>query len=84
MLNSALAPLDLLQPPGNRCEKLGGTDRSSMRINGQWRDTFEWRDGHAHEVEIEDYHSVAPVVASPGRRGRVTFPSTTLENSQWP
>jgi proteic killer suppression protein len=37
---------------------LGG-DRAgqwSIRINGQWRLCFEWRDGHAWNVEIVDYH----------------------------
>lgn len=45
-------------PPGNRLEALSG-DRSgqwSIRINGQWRLCFEWRDGHAWNVEIVDYH----------------------------
>lgn len=26
----------------------------SIRINGQWRICFEWRDGHAYNVEIVD------------------------------
>ncbi len=45
-------------PPGNRLEALEG-DRAgqhSIRINDQWRICFVWRDGHAHEVEIVDYH----------------------------
>jgi len=28
----------------------------SIRVNDQWRICFEWRDGHAYEVEIVDYH----------------------------
>jgi proteic killer suppression protein len=39
-------------------EKLRG-DRSgqhSIRIHDQWRIYFVWQDGHAHEVEIADYH----------------------------
>ncbi|WP_231370149.1 type II toxin-antitoxin system RelE/ParE family toxin, partial [Thioalkalivibrio sp. ALE16] len=28
----------------------------SIRINDQWRICFEWRDGHAYNVEIVDYH----------------------------
>jgi proteic killer suppression protein len=27
-----------------------------MRINEQWRICFRWIDGHAHDVEIVDYH----------------------------
>ena len=49
---------DLRLPPGNRLEKLHG-DRAgqhSIRINDQWRICFRWIDGHAHDVEIVDYH----------------------------
>ncbi len=49
---------DLRVPPGNRLEKLSG-DRAgqySIRINDQWRICFEWREGHAWDVEITDYH----------------------------
>jgi proteic killer suppression protein len=45
-------------PPGNRLEKLSG-DREgqwSIRINDRWRICFHWQDGHAHDVEITDYH----------------------------
>ncbi|MGH9396489.1 MAG: type II toxin-antitoxin system RelE/ParE family toxin [Terriglobia bacterium] len=28
----------------------------SIRINGQWRICFVWRDGNAYDVEIVDYH----------------------------
>lgn len=50
---------ELRIPPGNRLEKLKG-DREgehSIRINDQWRICFLWRDGHAYQVEITDYHS---------------------------
>jgi toxin HigB-1 len=49
---------DLRSPPGNRLEALRG-DRAgqhSIRINGQWRVAFVWREDGAHEVEIVDYH----------------------------
>ncbi|ODU57108.1 MAG: hypothetical protein ABS99_05225 [Acetobacteraceae bacterium SCN 69-10] len=49
---------DLRVPPGNRLETLRG-DRAgehSIRINGQRRIAFIWRDDGAHEVEIVDYH----------------------------
>jgi proteic killer suppression protein len=49
---------DLLAPPGNRLEKLGGdrTGQHSIRINDQWRICFKWDNGKAREVEIVDYH----------------------------
>jgi proteic killer suppression protein len=50
---------DLLAPPGNRLEKLKG-DRAgqySIRINDQWRISFEWVRNSAKNVEIVDYHS---------------------------
>ena len=45
-------------PPGNRLEALSGNrlGQHSIRVNGQWRVCFVWRDGHAHQVEIVDYH----------------------------
>jgi len=58
MLNQAGTVENLRVPPGNRLEKLSG-DRDgqwSIRINQQWRICFEWREGHAWEVEIVDYH----------------------------
>ena len=49
---------DLRIPPGNRLEPLRGdrSGRHSVRVNGQWRIVFVWRDGDAHDVEIVDYH----------------------------
>lgn len=58
MLNRAQTLHDLRVPPANRLERLSG-DRAgqySIRINDQWRVCFEWRDGHAWQVEITDYH----------------------------
>jgi toxin HigB-1 len=45
-------------PPGNRLEALKG-DRAgqhSIRVNDQWRICFRWREGHAYDVELVDYH----------------------------
>ena len=58
-LDAAQSLQDLRVPPGNRLEKLKGTRAGeySIRINDQWRICFEWREGHAHTVEITDYHS---------------------------
>jgi len=58
MLHRAVVLADLLIPPGNRLEKLGG-DRAgqwSIRVNDQWRVCFVWREGQAWDVEIVDYH----------------------------
>jgi toxin HigB-1 len=45
-------------PPSNRLEKLSGKLRNyhSIRINQQWRIIFIWKDTHAHQVQITDYH----------------------------
>jgi toxin HigB-1 len=58
LLNNAARLDDLRVPPGNRLEALQGRQRGqhSIRINDQWRVCFIWRDGHAHQVEIVDYH----------------------------
>jgi proteic killer suppression protein len=49
---------DLSALPGNRLEALRGDRQGqySIRINDQYRLCFEWRKGHAHQVEIVDYH----------------------------
>jgi proteic killer suppression protein len=58
LINNARRVEDLAVPPGNRLEALKGARRGqhSVRINDQWRICFVWREGHAHEVEIVDYH----------------------------
>lgn len=58
MINNSIGLEDLRLPPANRLEKLKG-DRAgqySIRINKQWRICFEWSDGDAYNVEIDDYH----------------------------
>ncbi len=49
---------DLTIPAGNRLERLRGDQagRYSIRINDQFRVTFRWEEGDAHEVCVEDYH----------------------------
>ena len=49
---------DLAVPAGNRLELLKGDQagRHSIRVNEQYRVTFRWENGHAHEVRVEDYH----------------------------
>lgn len=57
-IEAAVALEDLRLPPSHRLEALLG-DRAgqhSIRINNQWRICFVWRDGHAYDVEVVDYH----------------------------
>ena len=58
MIDAAEAIIDLREPPGNRLEKLSGNRKGqySIRINDQWRVCFVWRNGHAYDVQIVDYH----------------------------
>ena len=57
-IDFASAVEDMIEPPGNRLEKLKG-DREgqwSMRVNDQFRVCFRWDGENAFEVEIVDYH----------------------------
>ena len=44
--------------PGFRLHPLKGSERGrwSLWVNGNWRLTFEFRDGHAYVLNYEDYH----------------------------
>lgn len=57
-LHAATQVEDLRVPPSNRLEALSGdrTGEWSIRINDRWRVCFRFADGHAHGVEIVDYH----------------------------
>lgn len=56
-LDTALTITDM-QIPGLRLHPLKGSDRGrwSVWVNGNWRVTFEFQDGHAHVLDYEDYH----------------------------
>jgi proteic killer suppression protein len=57
-IDSADELRDLASPPANRLEALQG-DRAgqySVRINDRYRVCFRWKEGHAFDVEITDYH----------------------------
>jgi proteic killer suppression protein len=58
MLNRSSSIQDLNIPPSNQLEPLSGKRKGqySIRINRQWRICFEWKNGHAYQVEIVDYH----------------------------
>lgn len=57
-LDNAASLADLRVPPGNRLEALAGhrAGQHSIRVNDQWRIVFTWRNGHARDVAIVDYH----------------------------
>ena len=58
LLDAAEIEKDLESLPGNRLKRLKGDRKAfySIRINDQWRLTFQFKDGHAFNVAIEDYH----------------------------
>ena len=58
VLDASGALADLRVPPANRLEKLSRDRKGqySIRVNDQWRICFRWRNGHAYDVEIVDYH----------------------------
>jgi proteic killer suppression protein len=59
-----LAALDIAQTiddmdlPGFRLHPLKGNlaGRWSITVSGNWRLTFEFRDGNAYVLDYEDYH----------------------------
>ena len=57
-LHAVVSLSDLKIPPGNMLEGLSGNRKGqhSIRINGQWRICFVWREDGAYNVEIVDYH----------------------------
>jgi proteic killer suppression protein len=50
--------IDDMNLPGFRLHLLKGNlaDRWSITVNGNWRVTFEFRDGNAYVLDYEDYH----------------------------
>lgn len=58
MLDAAPDLGTLATLPGSRLEALKGSRKGqhSIRVNDQWRIGFVWREGHAYQVEIVDYH----------------------------
>jgi toxin HigB-1 len=56
-LHSA-AQIEDLDLPGYRLHPLKGADKGrwSIWVNGNWRLTFAFRDGHVFDLNFEDYH----------------------------
>ncbi|MCS2611169.1 type II toxin-antitoxin system RelE/ParE family toxin [Halomonas dongshanensis] len=50
--------VDDMDIPGFRLHPLKGKEKGrwSIRVNGNWRMTFEFKDGNAHILDYEDYH----------------------------
>ena len=57
VLDAASSALDLVGP-GNRLHELqGGHERVwSVTVSGNWRITFRFTGGNAHDVDLIDYH----------------------------
>jgi toxin HigB-1 len=56
-LDTAVSVQDM-DVPGFRLHRLKGKEaqRWSVRVSGNWRLTFEFREGQAHVIDYEDYH----------------------------
>jgi len=52
---TVIADMDL---PGYKLHPLKGRDKSrwSIKVNGNWRLTFEFVDGNVYILDYEDYH----------------------------
>jgi proteic killer suppression protein len=50
--------IDDMDIPGFRLHALRGAEKGrwSIWVNGNWRLTFEFRDGHVYVLDYEDYH----------------------------
>jgi toxin HigB-1 len=57
LLNRATVPMDM-NLPGYRLHELKGARKGtwSVTVRGNWRLTFSFQDGHAFDVDLEDYH----------------------------
>ncbi|WP_373700983.1 type II toxin-antitoxin system RelE/ParE family toxin [Neisseria dentiae] len=56
-LNNAVSPQDM-NAPSWRLHQLSGSlkDHWSITVNGNWRLTFRFENGHAEVVDYQDYH----------------------------
>ena len=57
VLDAASSALDL-GGPGNRLHQLQGDQEGvwSVTVSGNWRITFRFTDGNAHDLDLIDYH----------------------------
>ncbi|NOS87536.1 MAG: hypothetical protein HOP34_03170 [Methylococcaceae bacterium] len=56
--HTSYGPIEDLEIPGFKLHSLKGpdNDRWSVWVNGNWRITLEFHDGHAFILDYEDYH----------------------------
>jgi toxin HigB-1 len=56
-LDAAESPLEL-NVPGYRLHQLKGRQKGtwSISVSGNWRITFRFEEGNAHDVDLIDYH----------------------------
>ncbi len=52
----AAEDLPALRATPYRLHRLHGSGRYALDVNGPWRITFEWEDGDAARVDLEQYH----------------------------
>lgn len=55
-LHAATSPQNLNLPGFDFHALRGKPKRYSVHVNGPWCITFEWRDGDALHVDLENYH----------------------------
>lgn len=56
VLHAASRPTDLEIPGFDFHALRGKPKRYSVHVNGPWCITFEWKDGDAWRVDLENYH----------------------------
>ena len=57
VIDSALTLEDMRLPSYNLHELKGNRQGTfSIRVSGNWRITFEFEEGNAYNVDLEDYH----------------------------
>jgi proteic killer suppression protein len=58
LLDGAETVEDLAAIPGGYLEPLKGEREGqySLRVSGNWRLCFVWREGHVYDLELVDYH----------------------------
>ena len=55
-LDNATVPEDMNVPGFDFHSLRGKPQRYAVKVNGPWRITFEFKDGNAAKVELENYH----------------------------
>jgi proteic killer suppression protein len=57
LLDSA-TQIEDINIPGYELHKLSGNKKSfwSVKVNRNWRITFQFENGHVYDVDLEDYH----------------------------